>query len=322
MSANQDHGHHEHALARDADGRYLTLALGVLLAYMLLEVVVGILASSLALVSDAGHMLTDAGAIALAILAMRLANRPARGRYTFGFKRAEILSAQANGLTLLVLGVVFAVEAVRRLIVPPDVDGPWVTVIALVGIAVNLLVVWIMGKANRRSMNVEGSFQHILTDLYAFIVTAIAGGVIWWTGWDRADALAALLVAALMLRAGLGLVRASGRVFLEAAPPDLPPDAIAEAILAIPHVNRLDDLHVWELTSDLPALAAHVLVSPEVDCHDTRRDIEAMLKERFGITHTTLQTDHAAPGESATRPCAFDHDHGPVPDEPGGAATG
>ena len=300
---------HDHAIARDADRRYLSLALLVLLAFMALEIVVGILASSLALISDAGHMLADAGAIALALFAMHLARRPAQGRYTFGFKRAEILSAQANGLTLVVLSVVFAIEAVRRLINPPDVHGPWVTVIAVVGIVVNLVVVWIMGKANRSSLNVEGSFQHILTDLYAFIATAIAGVVIWWTGWDRADALAALLVAALMLRAGLGLVRDSGRVFLEAAPPGLHPDAIAEAILGMPHVNRLDDLHVWEVTSDMPALSAHVLVSPEVDCHDTRRGIEVMLRERFGITHTTLQTDHCAPGEAASRACEFDHDH-------------
>ncbi len=312
MNTPHAHGHdhhHAHGVAVDADSRYLTLALLLLLGYMALEVVVGILASSLALLTDAGHMLTDAGAIALALVAMRLARRPARGRFTFGYKRAEILSAQANGLTLLVLSAVFAVEAVQRLISPPQVDGRWVAGIALAGIVVNLAAVWLMGKANRRSLNVEGSFQHILTDLYAFIATAVAGGIIWWTGWDRADALAAMLVAVLMFRAGYGLVRASGRVFLEAAPPDLHPDDISAAILAMPHVNRLDDLHVWEVTSDMPALAAHVLVSPEIDCHDTRRDIEAMLRERFGITHTTLQTDHCAPGEDSARPCRFDHGH-------------
>ncbi len=310
---HHDHGHaghdHAHGIAADANRRYLGLALALLLGFMALEVVVGLLASSLALITDAGHMLTDAGAIGLSLLAIRLARRPARGPYTFGFKRAEILSAQANGLTLLVLGAVFAVEAVQHLIVPPDVKGPWVTGIALAGIVVNLAVVWILGKANRRSLNVEGSFQHILTDLYAFIATAVAGGVIWLTGWDRADALAALLVAALMFRAGYGLVRASGRVFLEAAPHGLHPDAIGAAMRDMPHVNRVDDLHVWEVTSDMPALSAHVLVDHEVDCHDTRRDIEAMLRERFGITHTTLQTDHGEPGEDNPRPCRFEHDH-------------
>ncbi len=302
--------HHTHDIADDADRRYLTLALVLLLAYMALEVTVGILVSSLALLTDAGHMLTDAGAIALALVAMRLARRPASGHFTYGFKRAEILSAQANGLTLLLLAIVFGIEAVRRLVYPPVVDGAWVTVVALAGIVVNLLAVWIMGKANRRSLNVEGSFQHILTDLYAFIATAVAGAVIWLTGWYRADALAALVVAVLMFRAGYGLVRASGRIFLEAAPSDLHPDAIDAAMLAMPHVTRIDDLHVWEVTSGMPALSAHVIVSLDVDCHDVRRDIEVMLKDRFDIRHTTLQTDHGETGDSAAGiRCAFGHEH-------------
>ncbi|RAP57350.1 cation diffusion facilitator family transporter [Oleiagrimonas sp. MCCC 1A03011] len=304
------HDHHAHGVSADADRRYLTLALLLLTGYMALEVVAGIIASSLALISDAGHMLTDVAAIGLALVAMHLARRPADGHYTFGFKRAEILSAQANGITLLLLSGWFIIEAVFRLVDPPQVEGRWVFFVALAGIVVNLLAVWIMSKANRRSLNVEGSFQHILTDLYAFIATAVAGAVIWATGWNRVDALAALVVAGLMLRAGYGLVRDSGRVFLEAAPRDLHPAAISEAILAMPHVNRLDDLHVWEVTSEMPALSAHVLVSHEVDCHDTRRDIEHMLKQRFGITHTTLQTDHCAEGEpTEAAPCAFGRGH-------------
>jgi cobalt-zinc-cadmium efflux system protein len=304
-----DHGAqgHTHGVSSEADGRYLTIALVLLTGFMVLEVVVGIMASSLALISDAGHMLTDVGAIALALVAMRLARKPARGRFTFGFKRAEILSAQANGLTLLALSGWFIIEAILRLIHPPEVDGVLVTVVALAGIGVNLLAVWIMGKANRQSMNVEGSFQHILTDLYAFIATFIAGAIIWSTGWNRVDALAALVVAGLMFRAGYGLVRDSGHVFLEAAPRHLDPDAIGQAILDVPHVTRLDDLHVWEVTSGMPALAAHLFVNNTVDCHDTRRVVEAMLRERFDITHSTLQTDHCRPSEeSSAAPCAFE----------------
>lgn len=293
-SADHDHSH---AVSYDADRRYLTLALLLLLGFMAVEVVVGILASSLALISDAGHMLTDAGAIALSLLAMRLARRPARGRFTFGFKRAEILSAQANGVTMLLLAGWFGVEAVLRLVHPPAVHGLAVTVIALMGIAVNLVVVAVMHKANRESLNVEGSFQHILTDLYAFIATAMAGLVVWWTGWDRADALAALLVAALMLKTGYALVRDSGRVFLEAAPRNLDPDAINAAIGAIAGVTGLRDLHVWEVTSGFPALAAHVFVRQEDDCHDKRREIEHMLEHRYAIVHTTLQMDHAGAGD-------------------------
>ena len=304
---DHDHHHdHAHGVAPDADKKYLTVALLLLLGFMVVEVVVGILARSLALISDAGHMLTDVGSIGLALVAMRLAKRPASGSYTFGLKRVEILSAQANGLTLLLLSVWFIVEAIRRLVDPPQVQGLLVTVIAVVGIGVNLLAVWAMSKANRQSLNVEGSFQHILTDLYAFIATAIAGGIIWWTGWNRVDSIAALVVAGLMLKAGIGLVRESGRVFLQAAPRGLDPEKIGQSILAMPAVTALKDLHVWEVTSGMPSLSGHVFVSREVDCHDVRRAIEAMLHDRFDITHTTLQTDHAAFGEAESANCVLE----------------
>ncbi|MGN6706360.1 MAG: cation diffusion facilitator family transporter [Rhodanobacter sp.] len=306
-----DHAHaaghaHAHGVARDADRRYLTVALLLLLGFMIVEVVVGILARSLALISDAGHMLTDVAAIALALVAMRLASRPASGSYTFGLKRVEILSAQANGVTLLLLSVWFVVEAVRRLIHPPAVHGLLVTVVAVAGIGVNLLAVWAMHKANRESLNIEGSYQHVLTDLYAFIATAVAGVLVWWTGWSRFDSLAALVVAALMLKAGVGLVRDAGRVFLEAAPRGLEPDTIARAMHALPAVTRVDDLHVWEVTSGMPALSAHVFVEPDVDCHDVRRELETLLRDRFAISHTTIQTDHAASGQAVATPCSLD----------------
>jgi cobalt-zinc-cadmium efflux system protein len=291
-----DHAHH-HEISSNADARYLTVALLLLVGFMLVEVVVGILSSSLALLSDAGHMLTDAGAIGLSLVVMRLSRRPASGRYTFGFKRAEILSAQANGITLLLLAGWFAIEAITRLVHPPMVHGIPVTLVALAGVVVNLAVVAIMNKANRQSMNVEGSFQHILTDLYAFIATAIAGLVVWWTGWNRVDALAALLIAGLMFKAGYALVRDSGRVFLEAAPRNLDPQAISKAICGMAGVTGLRDLHVWEVTSGFPALAAHVFVRNEDDCHDKRREIEAMLQQAYDIAHTTLQMDHAGHGE-------------------------
>jgi cobalt-zinc-cadmium efflux system protein len=311
--AHDHHHDHSHGVARDADRRYLIIALLLLLAFMGVEVGVGILAHSLALISDAGHMLTDVGSIALALVAMRLASRPASGSYTFGLKRAEILSAQANGLTLLLLSIWFIVEAIQRLINPPIVQGVLVTVVAVVGIGVNVLAVWVMSKANRQSLNVEGSFQHILTDLYAFIATAIAGAIIWWSGWNRVDAIAALVVAGLMMKAGIELVRASGRIFLEAAPQGLDPATISAAIRAVPAVTRLDDLHVWEVTSGMPALSAHVFVSHEIDCHDVRRTIEAMLHDRFAILHTTLQTDHAAIDDvQGSAGCSFgvaEHSH-------------
>jgi len=288
-----DHAGHAHPIAADADRGRLTIALALILAFMALEVGVGVISHSLALLSDAGHMLADAGAIGFSLLALRLAARPARGAMTFGFKRVEILSAQANGVTLLILATLIAYEAVRRLFDPPHVRGGLILAVALAGVVVNLAAIWTLSKANRTSLNVEGSFQHILTDLYAFIGTAIAAGVILTTGFQRADPLVSLLIAALMARSGASLVKASGRVFLEAAPEGLDPRAIGSALVAQEGVVEVHDLHVWEVTSGFPALSAHVLVAAERDCHAARRSMEALLHERFKLDHTTLQVDHA-----------------------------
>src|SRR4051794_13323841 len=222
------HGH-GHGVGADVDRRLLLAALGLIVAFLVGEVVVGLLVGSLALLADAGHMLTDAGAIALALLAIRLAARPAAGAYTFGLKRAEILSAQVNGVTLAVLVVFFCYEAVRRLLDPPAVQGAPVAVTAAVGIVVNLAATWLLSRADRRSLNVEGAFQHVLNDLFAFVATLVAGLVVLTTGFRQADAIAALVVAALMARAGYGLLRDSSRVLLEAAPRGLDPTEIDTA---------------------------------------------------------------------------------------------
>lgn len=260
---------------------------------MAVEVTVGVIAHSLALLSDAGHMLTDAGAIGFSLLALRLAARPARGAMTFGFRRAEILSAQANGVTLLVLAAFIVYEAIRRLFGPPHVHGGLILAVALAGVVVNLTVILVLSGANRESLNIEGSYQHILTDLFGFIGTAIAAVVIITTGFQRADPLVSLLVAALMIRSGVALVKASGRIFLEAAPEDLDPQAIGRALVAQEGVVEVHDLHVWEVSSGFPALSAHVLVGAECDCHAARRAMERLLRERFALDHTTLQVDHA-----------------------------
>lgn len=290
------HGHGAgagHAVGAGADGRLLFGALALIMAFMAGEVVAGLLARSLALISDAAHMLTDAASIALALVAMRLAARPPRGGYTYGLKRAEILSAQANGITLLVLSAWLTYEAVRRLVHPPAVTGGLVLGTALAGVLVNLLATWLLGRANRRSMNVEGAFRHLLTDLYAFVATAVAGVVLIVTGFHRADAIASLVVVALMVRAGTGLARDSVRVFLEAAPAGLEPDLIGPALAGRPHVVEVHDLHIWQITSGMPAASAHVLVAPGEDCHAVRGDLERVLREEYDIAHTTLQVDHA-----------------------------
>lgn len=289
------HGHagHSHGVAPDADRRWLSLSLALIVGYMAVEVVVAFAAQSMALLADAAHMLSDAGAIALALWAMRLASRPVRGRYTYGLKRAEILSAQANGLTLLLLSAWLTYESIERLFDPPEVGGTLVLVTALAGVAVNLVAAWCMSKANRSSLNVEGAFQHILTDLYGFIATAVSGAVVMTTGFARADSIASMIVVVLMVRSGVSLVRASGRIFLEAAPADLDPGAVGSGMVGHDGVVEVHDLHIWEITSGQPVLSAHVLVEPGGDCHSVRKKIRGRLREDHGITHATLEVDHA-----------------------------
>jgi cobalt-zinc-cadmium efflux system protein len=290
-----DHAHHPHGHITTEDTRRLWLALGLILALMAGEVVAGVLADSLALLSDAAHMLTDAGALLLSLVVLRLVRRPARGNVTFGLRRAEVLSAQANGITLLVLAGLIVYGGVQRLITPPDPDGVVIVIVALAGIVVTGLATRQLALANRASLNIEGSYQHLLTDLVAFAATAVAGVLILATGFDRADPIAALLVAGFMLYAAFGLLRASGRVLLEIAPSHLDVGEVGRAMAQHPRVTEVHDLHVWEIGSGFPALSAHVLVEPDADCHALRRELEAMLVERFELGHTTLQVDHASP---------------------------
>lgn len=291
---SHSHGSHSH-VSRDADRGALKSALALIVAFMIAEVVAAVISSSLALLSDAAHMLTDAAALALSLLAARLASRPAAGAMTYGLGRAEILSAQANGVTLLVLALLIVYESIRRLVSPPAVEGSVVLVVALVGVAVNLLAARVLAGGHdgeRRSLNVEGSYRHILTDLYGFIATAIAAVVILATGYRRADAIASLVIAGLMLHTAYGLLMASARIFMEAAPDGVDPQAIGRRLAAQPGVVQVHDLHVWEVTSGFPALSAHVVARAGDDCHELRRRLQVILGERFQIEHTTLQVDH------------------------------
>lgn len=292
---------HEHGVSQDADRRLLWSALLLLGAFMAGEVVVAIYSGSLALLSDAGHMLSDVGAIAAALWAMRLAARPASLVWTYGFKRAEILTAAINGITLLVVGGILAVEAVRRLTDPPEVEGGLVLVVALVGCVVNVVAVWMLARANRSSLNVEGAYQHILTDLYGFIGTAVAGLVILTTGWAYADPIATLVVVGLMLHAAWGLLKQSGRVLLEGAPEHVDLDAVRRRLLAVDHIVDVHDLHVWTITSGLPSLTAHLVVEDGCfsDGHAPQllAQVQTSLHEEFDVEHSTFQfepRDHAS----------------------------
>jgi cobalt-zinc-cadmium efflux system protein len=307
---HQEHDH-AHRASPDADWRWLAAAGALIVLFMAGEVAAGVVAHSLALLSDAAHMLTDAAAIGLAIVTTKIAGRPARGGYTYGLRRLEILSAQANGITLVVLAVWLAYEAIRRLITPHPVGGGLMLGVALVGVAVNVAASLLLARANastdRRSLNMEGAVAHVLTDLYAFAATAVAAVIILATGFSRADPIATLVVVALMLRAGSGLIRESGRIFLEAAPADIDPSALGAAMVARPHVAEVHDLHVWAITTGMPAASAHVLVEPHQDCHAVRADLEALLARDFGISHLTLQVDHCP--DPALIPVPHDHDH-------------
>ena len=280
--------------SHDADRRRLGIALALILALMGGEIAAGIVAHSLALLADAGHMLTDAAALTAALVAAALATRPARGAWTFGFRRAEILAAQGNGIALLLVALWIVYTASRRLVSPAHVHGGIVVAVALAGVAVNLVATLVLSGADRTSLNMRGAFLHVATDLAAFVGTAIAGALVLATGWNRFDPIASLLVAMLMVRASWSLLRDSGRIFLEAAPPGIDPDAVAATLAADSDVVEVHDLHVWTVTSGFPALAAHVLVSPDADCHAARRRLEHQLQERFGLRHTTLQVDHVA----------------------------
>jgi cobalt-zinc-cadmium efflux system protein len=316
---------HEHGAGPGADPRWLSAALALILAFMVGEIVAGLAAHSLALISDAAHMLTDAAAIALVLITARLAARPPAGGYTYGLKRTEIMSAQANGITLVLLAIWLGYSAIRRLITPPPVAGGTVLGVALAGIAVNVTATLLIARAGggpgaSRSLNLAGAFRHVITDLYAFVATAVAGLIILATGFARADAIATLVVVALMLHAGAGLIRDSGRIFLEAAPAGLSPAAVGAAMAARSQVSEVHDLHIWEITSGLAAASAHVLVAPGSDCHAIRAELEDFLAREYGITHATLQVDHApsASGPDGSAPGAADPDlhcddaHGPA----------
>jgi cobalt-zinc-cadmium efflux system protein len=284
---------HDHRLI--GDRRALTAALVLVAGLMAGEIAAGLVANSLALLADAGHMLTDAAALAFALFASAMAARPAAGRWTFGYSRLEILAAQANGITLVLLAVWIFWSAGHRLADPQDVHGGIVLVVALVGVVVSLVASAVLARASRESLNVRGAFLHIATDVAAFGAAALAGGLILATGWNRLDPIASLLVAALMLWSGAQLLRESTAIFLERAPADVDPETIGRTLVAERDVVEVHDLHVWTVTSGFPALSAHVLVAPDADCHAARRRLEETLAERFGLTHTTLQVEHAEP---------------------------
>ena len=303
----------ERGAAGRADRRWLLAALAVLAAFMVGEVVAGLLAHSLALISDAVHLLTDAAALLVSVIASRIAERPARGAFTYGFARVDALSGQANGITLLLLAAWITAEAIRRLIDPPDAAGGVIVVVAGIGVIVNVVATRLAARADRRSLNIRGAVAHLVTDLWAVVATFAAGVVIMATGWTRADPIASLIIAVLMITTGVKLIRNAGRVFLEAAPAGMDPMLIGSELAARHGVAQVHDLHVWELTAGEAALSAHVLVDQVGDCHEIGDALRAQLAAEYGIEHVTLQVDHVSSRDDGH--CA--DAHGPVHTPPG-----
>jgi cobalt-zinc-cadmium efflux system protein len=290
------HGHGP-AVSADSDARYLLAALGLIGGFMVAEVVAAVLAGSLALFADAGHLLTDVAALAAGVWAARLARRPAKGVWTFGLQRAEILSAAGNGVSLAVIGAVIAVEAIRRLISPPHVAGGVVLAVALAGAVVNLAATAVLARANRSRLNVRGAFVHLVTDLYAFAGTAAAGLVIVLTGWMRADAIASLLVATLMGMAAWGLLRDAGRILLQAAPEGVALEQVRSHLAEVEHVLDVHDLHAWTVTSGVATVSAHVVLDEHCFASGHAPQILDRLQEclagHFDVAHATFQLEPA-----------------------------
>ena len=294
---DEGHGHEGHDHTRGADRRSLTVVLALTATFMVVEVIGGLLTGSLALIADAGHMLSDAASVALALFAFWLADRPATPSRSFGYKRAEILAALFNGATLVAISVWIFIEAARRFADPPEVLAAPMIIVAVLGLIVNLVSALILSRSSGESLNMQGALRHVLADLLGSVGAIAAAIVILATGWRYADPLISVGIGVLVLLSSRKLLRDSINILLESSPSGIDANAVGRSMAAAPGVVEVHDLHVWTITSGFPALSAHILVSKDEDCHARRRDLESVLREEFGITHTTLQVDHA--GEHA-----------------------
>jgi cobalt-zinc-cadmium efflux system protein len=285
---------HGHAHARDGTRRALAAALALTASYTIVEVVGGLATGSLALLADAVHMLSDNVALGLALFAAWLGGKPATPERTYGYRRAEVLVALANGVTLVALAIWIFIAAARRLDDPPEVLGGWMLAIAVVGVGVNLGAGAMLHRSRADSLNVEAAFRHVVADLLGSLGIIVAAVVILATGWLAADPLVSILIGALVVASSWSILRDSTSILLEASPRDVDTRAVGERLARAPGVVDVHDLHIWTITSGFPALSAHVLVARGEDCHARRRELEAILAREFSIEHTTLQVEHAA----------------------------
>ena len=281
---------HQHSRARSR--RALGLVLVLTAVYTVVEFVAGLLTGSLALLADAGHMLGDVGALGLALGAAWLASRPATPDRSFGLQRAEILAALVNGLVLVAIAIWIFIEAIGRLDDPPEILGGWMLLVALVGLAVNVVAASILTRAAGESLNVQAALRHVFADLASSVGVAIAAIVILLTGWEQADPIAGMAIALLILASTWSILRDSVVIMLEATPSGIDAREVGRRMAAAEGVVEVHDLHIWTITSGFPALSAHVLVARGDDCHARRLELEQMLAAEFVFEHTTLQVEH------------------------------
>ena len=286
MGAGHDHG------AKNTSARALLLTLGLTATYTVVEVIGGLLTGSLALLADAGHMLSDTGSIAVALGAIWLAKRPATAGRSFGFKRAEILAALFNGVTLVAISIWIFIEAAQRFADPPEVLGGWLLGIALGGLLINLTGALILARGDRGSLNLQAALRHVIADVLGSVGVIAAAIVILVTGWVYADPLISVLIGILVAASSWGVLRESVSILLEATPKGIDAEEVQARIESVAGVSTVHDLHIWTITSGFPALAAHVLVERGADCHAKRRELERLLEREYEIDHTTLQVDH------------------------------
>ena len=288
MGHHHDHSGHHH---RTNNRRRLTLTLLLTLAYMVAEAVGGWLSGSLALLADAGHMLSDAAALALSLLAAWIASRPPTPEHSYGYYRAEILAALANGATLVAISVFIFVEAISRLTHPPEVQGGLMLGIAAGGLAVNLLGLAILNAGKSDNLNMHGAWLHLLTDALGSVAAIVAGALVWARGWYLADPIASILIGLLVIYSSWGLLNESISILMERAPRNINIDTVRDVVMGVPGVCQMHDLHIWTITSGMISLSAHVVLAGNHSADDTLRSLRIVLHDRFGIDHITIQIE-------------------------------
>jgi cobalt-zinc-cadmium efflux system protein len=298
--------HHEHGTgARKGNRRALAIVLTLTASFTVVEIIGGLLTGSLALLADAGHMLSDNLSLGIALFAAWLAGRPATPEKSFGYRRAEILAALANGMTLVAISIWVFAEAYSRLMEPTHVLGGPMLAVAAFGLLVNVAGAIVLYRSGGENLNVEGAMRHVLADALGSVGAMVAAAVIILTGWRYADPLISVAIGLLILGSSWKLLRDSTNILLEATPRNLKAEEVGHKMAAAEGVVEVHDLHIWTITSGFPALSAHVLVGRDEDCHARRRELEELLAHEFDISHTTLQVDHVGDHHASLQTLRF-----------------